>query len=100
MIRSFYNRVLRWLALWLVDPARLRRCRLQIVLMELMKGDQSGEHLKKVLSKEGFAVSSVQFYAMMAGVSEHAELFYVQMPFGQQKVPYFHLKSIPPSEVV
>jgi len=100
-MRKFFTWVGRWLALWLTDPVRLRRCRLQIVFMQLLKGDQSGEHLQKVIAERGVGMSSVQFYRMMAGVNQYAELFYVELPFGQQKIPYFHLKGgLPPRTII
>ena len=100
MLRRFFTWVGRWLALQIVDQDRLRTCRLQIVFMELRKGDQSGEHLKKAIADKGVGMSSVQFYLMMGDMKarRYAELFYVQMPFGQQKIPYFHLKAWPSDE--
>ena len=102
MLRRFFTWVGRWLALQIVDQDRLRRTRLQIVFMELRKGDQSGEHLKKAIADRGVGMSSVEFYRMMADgkVRSNAELFYVQMPFGQQRIPYFHMKQWPGDELL
>ncbi len=91
-----HNNVLLPLALWIVeqrDPKRMRRCRVIVIQMALMRGDQSEVDLQAAIRARGLPLSSKRFLQLMAELQPHyVERYEVQLPFGSKRIPYYHLR--------